>query len=231
MMTLAERFGAIGKPSPFQIPGMTRLDLARLFTESGYREGAEIGVFVGEYAEVLCRTNPRLHLRCVDSWAWSRQGERGHWNTYFGSKHHGRPYKIHERNYAAAVKRLAPYPGVEIMRMLSHQAAAKVSDGSLDFVYIDAEHTYEACLADLRAWSPKVRSGGIVSGDDYRYVDPRRSKRWKPAFRGVNQAVEEFAGAQGLTEWFFTSDTTRKILGVLYNQPGRAFPSFFWMQP
>jgi hypothetical protein len=210
---------------------MTRIDLAKLFAELGFTEGAEIGVFVGEYADVLLHVIPKLHLRCVDSWAWSRAGERGHWNTYFGSKHHGRPYKIHQQNYDATLKRLTPYPGAEIMRMLSHEAAALVPDGALDFVYIDAEHTYDACLADLRAWSPKVRSGGIVSGDDYRYVDPRRSKRWRPAFRGVNQAVEEFSVEQQIAEWFYTSDATRKILGVLYNQVGRAFPSFFWQKP
>ena len=31
----------------------------------------------------------------------------------------------------------------------------------------DALHTYEAVLADLRAWWPRLRRGGLLSGDDY----------------------------------------------------------------
>jgi cephalosporin hydroxylase len=116
------------------------------------------------------------------------------------------------------------------MRMLSHEAAALVPDGSLDFVYIDAEHTYEGCLADLRLWSPKVRRGGIVSGDDYRFVNPKRPRRWSPSFAGVDKAVEEFVVERGITEWFYTADNERTILGVRYAEKGRAFPSFFWEQ-
>ena len=40
------------------------------------------------------------------------------------------------------------------------------ADGCLDVVYVDANHEYEACLPDLRAWGAKVRSGGIVAGHD-----------------------------------------------------------------
>ena len=38
--------------------------------------------------------------------------------------------------------------------------------GRNDF-YIDANHHYKECLADIEAWYPKVRSGGIISGHDY----------------------------------------------------------------
>jgi hypothetical protein len=229
-MTLAERFNAVGKPMPVKVP-MTRIDLAKLFATLGYREGAEVGVFVGEYSEVLLRAIPHLHLRCVDSWAWSRQGERGRWNTYWASARGGRrPREVHEENYKTALTRLAPYSGAEIMRMLSHEAAALVPDGALDFAYIDAEHTYEGCLADLRTWSPKVRKGGIVSGDDYRFVNPKRPKRWGAPFRGVDKAVDEFVVERGIREWFYTSDVERTILGVRYAEKGRAFPSFFWGQ-
>ena len=38
---------------------------------------------------------------------------------------------------------------------------------SVDFVFIDAEHTYDACWADMKAWYPVIRSGGILSGHDF----------------------------------------------------------------
>src|SRR3990167_6108331 len=49
--------------------GIGRLELASLFSELGFREGAEIGTEQGLYAETLCKTNPNLHLYCVDPWA------------------------------------------------------------------------------------------------------------------------------------------------------------------
>ena len=59
--------------------------------------------------------------------------------------------------------------------------ADKVKDSSLDWVYLDADHSYAGCLADLIAWVPKVRYGGIVSGHDYN----------APQY-GVTKAVETF---------------------------------------
>ena len=41
------------------------------------------------------------------------------------------------------------------------------SDGSLDFVYIDGDHTLKGTNTDLAAWWPKLRPGGWLCGDDY----------------------------------------------------------------
>lgn len=49
----------------------------------------------------------------------------------------------------------------------STEAAALFDDRSLDFVFIDADHSYEAVKRDLLAWLPKVRPGGIIGGHDY----------------------------------------------------------------
>ena len=58
-------------------------------------------------------------------------------------------------------------------------AAAQVKDGSLDFVFIDGDHTYEACKRDIIAWLPKVKEGGWITGHDYH------------EFPGVKKAVDE----------------------------------------
>lgn len=51
-----------------------------------------------------------------------------------------------------------------------------------DFIFIDGNHNYDGVLADLRAYRPLVRSGGIIAGHDYTTdVHP-----------GVRQAVDEF---------------------------------------
>lgn len=65
----------------------------------------------------------------------------------------------------------------------SVEAAKKIADESLDFVYIDGEHSYKAVKQDIPAWFPKVKKGGIVGGHDYT----------PDYFPGIVKAVDEFA--------------------------------------
>lgn len=61
----------------------------------------------------------------------------------------------------------------------SLEAANQFEDNSLDFVHIDASHLYEDAIEDIRAWYPKVKPGGLITGDDYPWP-------------GVRKAVQEF---------------------------------------
>ena len=64
---------------------------------------------------------------------------------------------------------------------LDQLAAAKLyADASLDFVFLDADHTYEAMRAGILAFLPKMKPGGVLAGDDYTLDFP-----------GVVQAVSE----------------------------------------
>ncbi len=80
---------------------------------------------------------------------------------------------------------------IVVVRSDSVEAAAKWQ-GPLDFLYVDADHTREGCLADLRAWWPLLRDGGVLAGDDYDDVagDP---------VRGVTAAWDEFEQEQQQT--------------------------------
>ena len=68
----------------------------------------------------------------------------------------------------------------------SVEAVNQFEDASLDFVFIDATHTYESVSQDIRLWWPKVRPQGLFSGHDY---------RWS----GVKLAVDEFTLNNGLS--------------------------------
>jgi len=70
-------------------------------------------------------------------------------------------------------------------RIPSKEAAKLFQDGSLDVVFIDAEHTFETTKEDIQSWLPKVKSGGYIAGHDY-------SPNWK----GVMQAVDEIFAAE-----------------------------------
>ena len=183
------------------IPGFTRADLSSLFADRGYTSGAEIGVARGRFAEHLCKTIPSLHLLCVDPW-----------RAYLGNPR-SQPQARQEACFAEATARLKPFH-VTIVRTMSLDAATDVPDGTLDFVFIDGNHRRDYVLADLHAWSPKVRAGGIVSGDDYY------------AFKhgGVIEAVEAFTQAQGISSWWVTDERRRNHRGVRQ-------PAFFWVQP
>lgn len=65
----------------------------------------------------------------------------------------------------------------QVHAMPSVEAARNFADGSLDVVWIDADHSYEAVLADIAAWWPKVRPGGWIGGDDYSEREVRRAVR------------------------------------------------------
>lgn len=135
------------------------------------QRGAEIGVERGHFTEQMLMAFPALHLYAVDPWA--ARGDFADW-----------PMAEIE---ADSHNRLARYAGrVTVLKMRSVDAAARVEDGSLDFVFIDAEHRYKAVLEDIAAWQPKVKPGGLLAGHDFSQKYP-----------GVMQAVcEIFPGAE-----------------------------------
>lgn len=160
-----------------------RLELAKLLAGEGKRFGAEIGVATGRYSLILLNLNRELELECVDDWANSKFAP-----TYEIAKNALMPYIVGER--------------VTIHHLTSVKAAQGIEDDSLDFVYIDANHEYNHVKDDLASWIPKVKSGGIVAGDDY-YLT-------KAGNLGVIRAVNEYCDAHGIelhtTLWDLTQE-------------------------
>lgn len=112
--------------------------------------GAEIGVFKGHMSKRLLE-RPDLRLFMVDSWlpmplygvtADEQESNRG--LAYLAAKERG-----------------------IVLHMHSADAAKIVPDGSLDFVFIDADHSYEGVKRDITLWRPKLKAGGLLSGHDY----------------------------------------------------------------
>jgi predicted O-methyltransferase YrrM len=173
----------------------SRDDLASLFAELGYARGAEVGVWMGDFSRRLCERVQGLRLTCVDPWE--------SYAEYTDKKNDAARL---EHAYRKACATLAPY-GCEILRTTSLKAAEHVPDGSLDFVYIDGNHGEAFVAADLEAWTPKVRRGGIVAGHDY-VVEP--SKPWLQ----VKPAVDAF--------------TRERAINPVYVLTRDKSPSFFW---
>ena len=52
-------------------------------------------------------------------------------------------------------------------KLPSLRAARLIQNGSADLVYIDGDHRHDSVVADIKAWLPKVKSGGYIAGHDY----------------------------------------------------------------
>lgn len=152
-----------------------RTELAKYFAKLGFRRGAEIGVAYGAFSKKMLEIIPGLNLLCIDPWYRRRRRQA----------------------YSEAIATLKPFPGATIIRADSMTAVKLIPNEWLDFVYIDAVHTYEYVRDDIQGWTKRVRIGGIVSGHDY-YTTKRHKM-------GVIPAVDEYVKKHGyelkLTEW------------------------------
>lgn len=172
-------------PMPLSIPDTRHGGLTGLWHDLGYTTGAEIGVEAGRFSEEICRANPGVKLFCVDPWqAYDRYAD------------HVRQDRL-DFFYHIADARLTKY-GCELIRKPSLEAVKCFQPGSLDFVFIDANHHFDFVVQDIIAWAPIVRSGGIVAGHDYK---PEGSERTPIPF-GVIEAVNGYTSAHKICPWF-----------------------------
>lgn len=198
LRTFLETHGLVGDGVPLITQTAGRKALALLMGGMRLRRGAEIGVWEGKYAKQLCECNPGVELIGVDPWAVQED--------YKEAKNDPGRMKA---AYHTACQTLQPFT-VRLMRMTSLEAAADVPDGSLDFAYIDGNHKRAFVEADLQAWTPKVRTGGIVAGHDFRIND---RKPWIE----VPEAVTAFTAERKIAPWYVLAADKS--------------PSWFWVQP
>ena len=98
-----------------------------------------------------------------------------------------------EEKYESTRRRLGRFgERSDIWRETSVEAAGRVKPASLDFVYLDARHSYEGVAEDLEVWFPLVRPGGLMAGHDY------NDGVFVEGVHGVRSAVDEFFGARAI---------------------------------
>ena len=170
--------------SPIRVRKLTRIKLASVFAELGYKVGAEVGVKRGEFSSMLCQANSDLHLLCIDP--WQEYDENG--SLKLSQEKANRIYK-------QARRRLKPF-NAELIRKTSMDAVRDVPYNSLDFVFIDGNHAFDFIMQDLIEWTKRVRIGGIVSGHDY--------FRFRNA--GIVPAVDAYVQAHDIREWWLTDE-------------------------
>lgn len=143
---------------------------------------AEIGVWDGAFSKVIIDITSPKKIHLIDPWLFQPEYK----NTAFGRV---AQKDVMNDKYLSVKKMFEKNNNVEIHKAFSHDALETFDDNYLDWVYIDGNHNYDVVSKDLEICRKKVKSDGIISGDDYYW----RGKKDAP----VKAAVQEFLAKLG----------------------------------
>lgn len=136
--------------------------------------GCEVGVFEGEYADILWKSGKFSKLYLVD--------------RFFGrTANFGKEIDDAASLEPLLVEKFKKENGIDVVKSDSVDFLLNQPKNSLDFVYIDTLHTYEQTIRELNAAHDCVKNNGYICGHDY--------CGW---FQGVIDAVQEFVGKHKL---------------------------------
>jgi len=143
--------------------------ISDLVEKHNWEVGVEVGVKEGENLFFIMDHCPDLKMTGVDAWEKQLSEKDGENYATWGMD------DMHQR----VLEKSEKYNGrVKILKSFSTDAANAFDDHSLDFVFIDAQHTYECLKADIKAWSPKLKDSGMLLGHDFH-------------FPGIKKALDE----------------------------------------
>jgi len=131
--------------------------IAHLVKTNGWKNGAELGMWKGRTFLFLLSQCPDLTLIGVDLWA--PQPDNTGLETYESWDHVGFENNVRKQAEKFGDRAI-------IVKGWTVEAANDVEDNSLDFVFVDADHSTEAVYNDIKAWWPKVKDTGWIIGHD-----------------------------------------------------------------
>ena len=145
-----------------KIVNLKRWDwLVELVNHNKLKIGAEVGVASGDTTfRLLSHCNTLEVLYAVDDFRPMVGGWRNR-NT--------------RKEFMAQYHKLKVKDRLHLIEGISWEVAASIPDGSLDFVFIDADHDFNSVRNDLNAWVPKVKKGGFVTGHDLHFAGVRQA--------------------------------------------------------
>lgn len=166
---------------------MNRSELIKLLPKNSV--GAELGVFLGDFSHELWSTVRPRRLYLVDVWE--------HIELSYNDKLM-RSNKHQLNNYRQVLRKFNRIPEIRIIRERTNIVVDVLEPGELDWVYIDADHSYEGCKADLNNCRDLVKDTGYFLGHDYDATH----------YPGVIQAVTEFVEENGFILSYVTDEGT-----------------------
>jgi len=152
------------------------------------RSMAEVGVWKGDFASDILRACPELtRYTMIDPWA-----RLPDWNKPFNVA----PEAFDAVHAEAMAKTAFAADRVQVLRGRTLEVIDQIPDGSLDFAYIDGDHTLRGITIDLIRLLPKIREGGFIGGDDFLNTPWQHDARFEPTL--VCPFSIYFAEAMGL---------------------------------
>lgn len=120
--------------------------------------GVEVGTYLGDFAKTILGEWKGRRMISVDPYkAYPK-------DKYFDSTQN----RDQDGVFAEAQANLWPFRERHVFwRMESLEAAPRFADGELDWIFLDGNHSFESASADIAAWWPKIRSGGLFAGHDF----------------------------------------------------------------
>ena len=143
---------------------------------------AELGVFKGDFSRIIYDTCQPKELILIDLW----DGE----TIMSGDVDGNNVERIDGDNlHKTVINWFEGNDNVIIHKGYTTKILSKYPDNYFDAIYIDADHSYMGCKADLRISYNKVKNGGYIMGHDYE----QNFEKTKNVYTfGVNKAVNEF---------------------------------------
>lgn len=136
------------------------------------RTVAEIGVWKGDFAEEIlrcCQSVERYYM--IDPWA-----NLPDWNKPFNVAP-----EVFDEIYQEMDRKTEFASGKRvILRGRTKEVISAIPDNSLDFAYIDGDHTLRGITIDLMKVLPKIKEGGVIGGDDFTTTPWQHDIRYEP---------------------------------------------------
>jgi predicted O-methyltransferase YrrM len=178
--------------------------VVNIFNENKEGKFVEIGSWMGKsssfMAVEIANSQKNIKFYCVDTWEGSIEHQNNDViknNTLFD---------IFLKNTELAKDYLTP------IKNSSELASKQFEDESLDFIFIDAGHTYEDVKNDLKNWYPKLKQNGIIAGHDF------SEAAWPGVVKAVTEWAEENNIIFSLTEqscWITKKQTISPSVSIL----------------
>src|SRR4051812_37720157 len=115
------------------------------------------GGLKGAGAKIFAVDNFQGLSTCGEDSAW--------YNRHFRAMGKQSTLEIFRDNFTALGFADRAEPVVSDSLVAAKTLAAK--RGTVDFVFIDGDHSYDACKADIEAWTPFVKPGGVIAFHDF----------------------------------------------------------------
>lgn len=145
----------------FTYPSLYKSMVNRFSDESHF---VEVGCWKGQSASFMAveihNSRKNIKFDCIDHWCDSwREGDSDPTTDDLESSD-----SLYQK-FLSNTDRVRHI--INPIRKTSIDAAKMYDDNSLDFVFIDGDHTYTGCKNDILAWLPKMKHGSVIAGHDY----------------------------------------------------------------